>query len=145
MSETSCLSMVKKLSILFFIQANLYIFYRSSGFTFEIMMIFFSKANSMATWLTSFWTNMTLGFNLNTWPRQVFNMFPTLLTNSSNFKLLAWVKDSADIAGFMVTNLGYFKCISKFLEGMFFCKTRPFTQAAVTDSGGAMIVSTLIY
>ena len=44
-----------------------------------------------------------------------------------------------------MTILGYFRCISRFFEGIFFYKTSPLTHAAVTESGGAMIVIILIY
>ena len=122
------------------IQVSLSIFYRSWFLTLEIIIIFLDKANYIATWLTYSWTNIIFGFNLNTCPKHVFNILSTLLTSSSNFRLLLCVKDSADIGGLIVTNLGYFKCISKFLDGIFFYKTKPFTQTAVTESGGAVIV-----
>ena len=49
------------------------------------------------------------------------------------------------MAGLIVTILGYFRCMSKLFEGRFFSKTSPLTQAAVTDSGGVTMVTTLIY
>ena len=72
-------------------------------------------------------------------------MLSTLLTSSSNFKFLLWVNDYAEMGGLIVTILGYFRCISRFFEGIFFYKTSPLTHAAVTESGGAMMVIILNY
>lgn len=49
------------------------------------------------------------------------------------------------MAGFTVRIFGYFRCVSNCLEGIFLSRISPFTQTAVTQSFGVIIVKTLIY
>ena len=88
---------------------------------------------------------MMLGLSLKTWSRHDLRMLSTLFTNSSNFMFFDCVSEPASMAGRIVTILGYFICCSRFLEGMFLSRTRPFTRTAVTVSGGATIITVLIY